>query len=217
MSMCTLPRVHLSPSHTDIHTHSPHTNYNSGLNTVGQQATAHVCAWLRFVLNYLVCRMGVCLCIRLPRTTQGLTWWKRCCRHTRMLHRWLMRYVWRVVWGAVLYVCECGTAYVHAHAVCICTIGLQGIGWRTVQVTSRKGAPNHWFNCNWPVDLYCLHVYMCICVCISMYVYIYIYTYIYIYEYIYTYTYIYIYTKMRVRFADVCLYLFSYTGIKNPT
>ena len=39
--------------------------------------------------------------------------------------------------GAVPYVCECGTAYVHAHAVRICEIRLHSIGWRKVQVTSR--------------------------------------------------------------------------------
>ena len=44
--------------------------------------------------------------------------------------------VWSIM-GTVPYVCKCGTVYVHAHAVCICEIGLQGIGWRKVQVTSR--------------------------------------------------------------------------------
>jgi len=39
--------------------------------------------------------------------------------------------------GAVPYVCTCGTAYVHAHAVCICEFMLQGIGWSKVQVTSH--------------------------------------------------------------------------------
>ena len=135
--MCTIPHVHLRPSHTDIHTQSPHTNPKRSPEHSGA-ASSSTCVCLRAFCAELPLVQDGCLPLHTAVANNAVLdvveVLLQAYKHAAQVADEVC--VWSIM-GAVPYVYNCRTVRVHAHAVCICKVRLQVIGWRKVQVTSR--------------------------------------------------------------------------------